>query len=351
MDFSNKRKYLLKFFSYNRSPHRDYVFDFLLKNKLIEGNNVSFHNHPFEKLSDELDLKNASQSYCFDEVDELIKDIDFKTLNNLRIIPSSESFNLQEQKEQTKKNFDASAENQQNDYDVLVATDTIAEGFNINRAGSIFNYDIPYNPTKVIQRVGRINRINKKLFDEIRIYNFFPTETGEKISRTKKISQLKISMFQALFGDDTKVLTKDEELESYFADEFRKKDNEEQNPENYYENLIYNLRDYEPELIKEVRELENRQRVLRKSKPNLSNNVIVYAKKGDESIFRLIDDKLEFQTKSIVDYFKIFESKKDEKSFSASENFESKYKQCDRCLGKYASNNMPRLYQIKRSNG
>jgi hypothetical protein len=133
-------------------------------------------------------------------------------------------------------------------------------------------------------------------------------------------------MFQALFGDDTKVLTKDEELESYFADEFRKKDNEEQNPENYYENLIYNLRDYEPELIKDVRELENRQRILRKSKPNLNNNVIVYAKKGDESIFRLIDDKLEFQTKSIVDYFKIFESKKDEKSFSASENFESKYR-------------------------
>jgi superfamily II DNA/RNA helicase len=247
--------------------------------------------------------------------------------NNIRVFKyTSADAVKKENREIIKKNFDASAENQQNDYDVLVATDTIAEGFNLNRAGSIFNYDIPYNPTKVIQRVGRINRINKKLFDEIRIYNFFPTETGEKISRTKKISQLKISMFQALFGDDTKVLTKDEELESYFADEFRKKDNEEQNPENYYENLIYNLRDYEPELIKEVRELENRQRVLRKSKPNLSNNVIVYAKKGDESIFRLIDDKLEFQTKSIVDYFKIFESKKDEKSFSASENFESKYR-------------------------
>jgi len=247
--------------------------------------------------------------------------------NNIRVFKYTSADAIKkENREIIKKNFDASAENQQNDYDVLVATDTIAEGFNLNRAGSIFNYDIPYNPTKVIQRVGRINRINKKLFDEIRIYNFFPTETGEKISRTKKISQLKISMFQALFGDDTKVLTKDEELESYFADEFRKKDNEEQNPENYYENLIYNLRDYEPELIKEVRELENRQRVLRKSKPNLSNNVIVYAKKGDESIFRLIDDKLEFQTKSIVDYFKIFESKKDEKSFSASENFDSKYR-------------------------
>jgi len=223
-------------------------------------------------------------------------------------------------------NFDASSENQKNDFDVLVATDTIAEGFNLNRAGAVFNYDIPYNPTKVIQRVGRINRINKKLFDEIYIYNFFPTETGEKVSGTKKISQLKISMFQALFGDDTRVLTKDEELESYFAEEFRKKDNEDKNPETYYENLIYNLRDYEPDLIKEVRELENRQRILRKTKTDLDNSVIVYAKKGDESIFRVVDKSLEFKTKNIVDYFKIFEAKENEKAHPASENFDSKYK-------------------------
>jgi hypothetical protein len=108
INFLQKRKYLLKFFSYNRSPHRDYVFDFLIKNKLIEGNNLSFHNYPFEILKDELNLKSVNQSYCFDEADDLIKDIDFKTLNNLRIIPESESFNIQEQVEQTKKNFDAS---------------------------------------------------------------------------------------------------------------------------------------------------------------------------------------------------------------------------------------------------
>jgi len=223
-------------------------------------------------------------------------------------------------------NFDASAENQEDNFDVLVATDTIAEGFNLNRAGAIFNYDIPYNPTKVIQRVGRINRINKKLFDEIQIYNFFPTETGEREVRTKKISQLKISLFQALFGDDTKVLTKDEELESFFAEEFKKKDTEEQNPESFYENLIYNLRDYEPELIKEVRELENRQRILRKSKTGIDNSVIVYAKKGDESIFKFVNEKFEFKTMSVPDYFKIFESIESEKPYPASENFTSKYR-------------------------
>jgi ERCC4-related helicase len=302
---------------------RDKWDKILNNNSFVDPKFTKFNEFIKEQLNKEKNRKLLIFSEFADTADYLYEKL---KANNIRVFKyTSADATKKENREIIKKNFDASADNQKNDYDVLVATDTISEGFNLNRAGSIFNYDIPYNPTKVIQRVGRINRINKKLFDEIRIYNFFPTDTGEKISRTKKISQLKISMFQALFGDDTKVLTKDEELESYFADEFRKKDNEDQNPENYYENLIYNLRDYEPELIKEVRDLENRQRILRKSKPNLNNNVIVYAKKGGESIFRLIDDKLEFQTKSIVDYFKIFESKKDEKSFSASENFNSKY--------------------------
>ena len=60
-----------------------------------------------------------------------------------------------------KDEFDASLEKNKNNFNVLVATDAIAEGYNLNRAGTIINYDIPYNPTKVIQRVGRINRINK----------------------------------------------------------------------------------------------------------------------------------------------------------------------------------------------
>lgn len=52
-DINKKRKFLLKHFSYNRNPQRDYITDFLLKNNLIENNNVSFHNYP----NDILELK------------------------------------------------------------------------------------------------------------------------------------------------------------------------------------------------------------------------------------------------------------------------------------------------------
>ena len=114
-------------------------------------------------------------------------------------------------------NFDAGKKTdiQQNDYDVLAATDAISEGYNLHRAGTVFNYDIPYNPTRVIQRVGRINRINKKVFERLFIYNYFPTAIGEGETRAKEIATLKMAMINAIIGEDTKVLTGDIELKSF----------------------------------------------------------------------------------------------------------------------------------------
>ena len=120
-------------------------------------------------------------------------------------------------------NFDAGLKSQfqKDDYKVLVATDAISEGYNLHRAGTIFNYDIPYNPTRVIQRIGRINRINKKMFEKLYIYNYFPTDIGEKDTRTKQISTLKMMMIHAIMGEDTKALTKDEELNAFFKERYQ----------------------------------------------------------------------------------------------------------------------------------
>ena len=127
-------------------------------------------------------------------------------------------------KDRIRANFDAGLKPalQKNDFHILVATDAISEGYNLHRAGAIFNYDIPYNPTRVIQRIGRINRINKKVFDELYIYNYFPTDVGEAETRTKEISTLKMAMIHAIMGEDTKALTKEEDLQAYFKDRYRK---------------------------------------------------------------------------------------------------------------------------------
>lgn len=55
---------------------------------------------------------------------------------------------------------------------VLVCTDAASEGLNLQAAGAIINYDLPWNPSKVEQRIGRIDRIGQR-HAEVRIVNFF----------------------------------------------------------------------------------------------------------------------------------------------------------------------------------
>jgi len=109
------------------------------------------------------------------------------------------------------ENFDASYKQQKDDYQILLATDKISEGFNLNRSGAIINYDIPWNPTRVIQRVGRINRIGKKVFDELYIYNFFPTLKGAEYVKSREIAAQKMFLIHNTLGEDSKIFEADEE--------------------------------------------------------------------------------------------------------------------------------------------
>jgi len=109
------------------------------------------------------------------------------------------------------KNFDASATQQADDYDILLTTDKISEGFNLNRAGMVINYDVPWNPVRVIQRVGRINRISRKVFDKLYIINFFPTEKGSDLVHSREIAAQKMFMIHNTLGEDAKIFDIDEE--------------------------------------------------------------------------------------------------------------------------------------------
>ena len=110
-----------------------------------------------------------------------------------------------------KENFDASFDTQVDDYEVLLTTDKLSEGFNLNRAGLVVNYDIPWNPTRVIQRVGRINRIGKKVFDSLYIFNFFPTVKGSTIVANRAIAENKMFAIHQILGEDAKIFSIDEE--------------------------------------------------------------------------------------------------------------------------------------------
>ena len=221
---------------------------------------------------------------------------------------TSKDSSNQKIKEIISKNFDASEKKQENQFDVLIATDAISEGFNLHRAGTIFNFDIPYNPTRVVQRFGRINRINKKVFDELYIYNYFPSDPGEKEINMGRITALKKMMFNSIFGDDTKVLTEFEDLRSYFIEEFKKNYEETESPETHFENIIYNLRDYEKDTILEAESISKRVKCKRKSN-KIKKGIVLFSKKGDIPRF----ESNQNEHLSDIDYLKIFEADKKEK--------------------------------------
>jgi superfamily II DNA/RNA helicase len=248
--------------------------------------------------------------------------------DKLKVFKYSSSDSSESNKDIIRENFDAGNPVQKDDYDVLIATDAISEGFNLHRAGMVFNYDIPYNPTRVIQRVGRINRINKKVFDELFIYNYFPTATGERETRVKQISTLKIAMVHALFGEDTKVLTSDEELQSHFAKEFREalSSQEELSPEAKYEDFIRKLRSANPEIIKESISIPKRVRILR-NVDKKRKGVSVFGKKGDEHVFKFGSKPGECISLGVAEGLSLFEAGVQEEAQKASADFNAIYSQ------------------------
>lgn len=229
-------------------------------------------------------------------------------------------------KQTIKENFDAGYEVQKDDYDLLIATDAISEGYNLHRAGTIFNYDIPYNPTRVIQRVGRINRINKKVFDELYIYNFFPTATGEDVIRVKEISTLKIVMIHALLGEDTKVLTSEEELESFYKERYKRafESQEELSWDVKYRTLLSRIKRNNPEYITQAMEIPRRTRI-RRSAEKEHKGVIIFGKKGSEYTFKLGTSPDDIQQITIEESMRVFEADISEEPQKTSSDFEAIY--------------------------
>lgn len=111
-------------------------------------------------------------------------------------------------------NFDHKSKERSDQFRILITTEVLAEGVNLHRSNVVVNYDIPWNPTRMMQRVGRINRVDTP-FDTIYTYNFFPSEEGNDAIRLQQIAMTKINAFITLLGADAKLLTEMEEIEQH----------------------------------------------------------------------------------------------------------------------------------------
>lgn len=196
------------------------------------------------------------------------------------------------------KNYDPKYYETSDDIKVLITTDVLAEGINLHRSNIIINYDLPWNPTRVLQRVGRVNRVGSK-FDKIHIYNIFPSATADNELNLEDNIKAKIQAFHETLGEDAKYLTEEEETTNHklfgenFYDKVTNKDtyNEDESEENSdlkYIKILEDIRDNDNELFNKVKYLPKKSRTARKIKAD-KNSVITFFRKGPLERFYLSD--------------------------------------------------------------
>ena len=162
------------------------------------------------------------------------------------------------------------------------------------------------------------------MFNQLFIYNYFPTDVGESETRTKEISTLKMAMVHAIMGEDTKALTKDEEIQSYFLEQYRRENaaKEEASWDNRYRTFLNSVKgtaDYE-----EAIQMPHRAKTGRNvDKPN--KGVLLFGKKGDDFVFKIGDSEGNIHQLTAEEAIGLFEALPTESPRDLSNEFDSIY--------------------------
>lgn len=156
-------------------------------------------------------------SYFATTVDYLKQELNSKFLGSLDIANDEIAFlksKTGKYKSAYVKRFAPKAQNQtvinglvkgEKEIKLLCSTDVLSEGQNLQDCGIIINYDLHWNPVKMVQRNGRINRLGSA-FEQVKIYNFRPEDQLDKFLRLMLKLQEKIQVIGASVGLDSSVL-------------------------------------------------------------------------------------------------------------------------------------------------
>uniref|UniRef100_UPI0040267E38 helicase-related protein n=1 Tax=Prevotella sp. TaxID=59823 RepID=UPI0040267E38 len=235
-----------------------------------------------------------------------------------------------------RENFDANYKTKLNKYNIILTTDVLAEGVNLHRANVIVNYDTPWNSTRLMQRIGRVNRIGSSS-KHIYNYVFYPSREGNREINLNQIALSKIQTFHSTFGEDNQIYSQEEILDrdlTKLFDEGMKRQKEESNQElPFYEELrtLYktNRREYN-----RIEKLSLRSRTGRDARQvdgvTLSGDTLVFLKTNFRKVFFLVSETA--KELSVLDALKYFKAKKEEQPV---ERIEQHHKHINMALQKF----------------
>jgi len=182
-------------------------------------------------------------------------------------------------------NFDGNAVNKSDEYRILISTEVLSQGMNLHQSNVVINYDIPWNPTRMMQRVGRVQRVDTK-FKEIFIYNFFPASHISEHLSLEDAAKSKLQAFIEMLGTDSKLLD-DEDIKTHeLFTKLTSKETilgeEEDDLELEYLSLLRDIRDNDIELFNRIKNLPKKARSSKMSNDERvkDNGLITFFKKG-----------------------------------------------------------------------
>jgi superfamily II DNA/RNA helicase len=201
---------------------------------------------------------------------------------------------------------------------ILVSTDVLSEGQNLQDCSIVINYDIHWNPVRLIQRVGRVDRIGSEKA-EIDIYNFFPEAKLEENLRISERVSRRIQEIHNVFGEDGKYLDDREILnESDMYAIYDKRDEEVLDEEEFIvneaEGIIRKLMRENPDLYEKIREMPDNLRCIRKAD---DDKYVVFCKKGNSYAFFILDKDGNLITQNDDEAIKLIKAEPEETSLDS----------------------------------
>ena len=229
-------------------------------------------------------------------------------------------------------NFDSNLEEEkwQNDFDIIITTEVLAEGINLHRSNVIVNYDVPWNSTRLMQRIGRVNRIGSRA-DRIYVYNYYPSAHGDAQIHLVNNALRKLQAFHTAFGEDNKVFSILEEKGegALFGNKIQKEESEILK----YLNELRDFRKKHPKIFNDIAKIPNKARCGRKLPDNkqltlldtetgevnypLQNTSLTYLKSENHpGIFCLITPEMNIIELNFLQAVKLFQASEGEKTIA-----------------------------------
>lgn len=229
------------------------------------------------------------------------------------------SKNRSQQFKTIRENFDANWKEKKDEYNIILTTDVLAEGVNLHRSNIIINYDTPWNATRLMQRIGRVNRIGSTA-GIIYNYVFYPSREGNREINLNQIALSKIQTFHTTFGEDNQIYSTEEivdrDLDKLFEAGMKQQQTERDMELPYFEELrsLYQENRKEYNRIEKLSLRSRCGRMPREVEGNhLTKDTLLFVKTNFRKLFYLVSDNNANEL-SVIEALNYFKANPEEKN-------------------------------------